>query len=222
MPEKNDPAANGETPAGWRRWGRRLLAAYLSFHALAILDTLVPDWGVLAKTIRWIKGDGLSEEKEAYLAELDKRGTAIPPRRPFDGLFFFYRVLTGTRQDWQMFHTSPRDWNLEVELLAKDDKGNTHTLGAMFPGFSAVDVRHKGRHYHLWARYEFWNEQAYINTYLENAGTILKKSRDPYYVDLTLVIRKHLINKLEKIRETGEIATVDSREFWLPRDVWKD
>ena len=200
--------------------GRWILAIFCTFHALAILHTLIPDYGFLGKTLRWLEGDDITEEREANLIKLDARATDIPPRRPLDGPFFNYKVLTGTRQDWQMFHTSPRDRLLEVELLAKDSNGNTHTLGAMLPDFSPVDVRRKGRHYHLWARYEFWNEQAYINTYLENAGALLKQSENPYYTDLTLVLRKHLIQDVEKIRETGEIASIETREFWLPRDAW--
>ena len=203
-------------------WKRKIVALFFVFHSIAVLHTLVPDWGLLAKTIRYLNKSSLDESTAERLATYDALSVALPPRRPLDAPFYHYKVLSGTQQDWQMFHTSPRDEMLEVEVHARDIHGKTHRLGAMLPDFSPVDVRGKPRHFHLWARLEFWNEQKYVHAFLDTAGRLLKQSESPQYVDLTLVLRKHMIQDLDTIKKTGEISRLHTREFWLPRDQWKD
>lgn len=205
----------------WILW---LLAAALTFHGLAILQTLIPDWGLWARFFpepppRFAPMN--AGERDEMVAKA-RKVAAYPPIRPLDSVFFNYKVLTGTRQDWQMFQLPPRDSNLEVVLELRDSEGKTHTMGPVMPGFEDVDVLSDGRYYHLWGRYEFWNETSYIQTYLENMGRLLKKSEDPVYKDLKLIYRKHLIQPPESIAESGEISKVSIREWWLPRDAWKD
>ena len=205
--------------AGWLRW---LIALFLTFHALAILHTLLPDWELWAKNIRWWHGDDITEEQKDRVRELEARSVALPPMRPLDPIFRNYKILSGTRQDWQMFHSSPRDHDLRIFLEAKDDQGTVHILGAGLPGFYAFDLLDENRYYHLMARLEYWNEEEYVNRYLDHIGTLLKQSEDPRYLDVTLVYEKHIIQKLDAVRETGKIATVKRKEFWRPHDMWKD
>ncbi|MEZ5328464.1 MAG: hypothetical protein R3F19_25760 [Verrucomicrobiales bacterium] len=206
---------------GWFLW---LVAAFLTYHCAAMLHTLVPDWGLVER----FRSDAasadqpLSSAELSAIAELDRKAAILPPVRPCDFAFVAYRILTGTRQDWQMFLAAPRDSNLEVVLEARDSNQQVHQLGAILPGFASTDNLADGRYYHFWARYELWNEMAYIQTYLENVGRLLKKSEDPYYKDVTLIYRKHIIQSPDEVARSGKISKVETREWWSPRDGWGD
>lgn len=200
----------------WVAW---VVSAFCAYHALAILHTLVPDWGLLfrfASTAAASSGEPLTESKKVELSELNRKAMVLPPERPMDGMFLNYRILSGTRQDWQMFHLAPRDHDLEIVLEARDVDGRSHLLGPNLPGFEEVDVLEDGRFYHLWGRYENWNEQSYINTYLEKVGSLLKQSQDPVYKDFKLIYRKHILLTPEEVAATGMMSTVKTREWWHP------
>ncbi|MGK0189310.1 MAG: hypothetical protein ACI9R3_005127 [Verrucomicrobiales bacterium] len=206
----------------WVLW---LVALVLIYHSCAVLQTLIPDWGLLVR----INGDSermkavdLSPTEREELVENFRKASLFPPSRPLDSIFLNYRILSGTRQDWQMFHAPPRDEKLEIVLEARDSNGAVHVLGPILPGFEIVDTLKDARYYQLWSRYEFWNETSYTRTYLENVGRLLKQSKDPVYKDVKLVYRKHLIKPLDDIANSGEISKVAIREWWLPRDAWPD
>ena len=95
-------------------------------------------------------------------------------------------------------------------------------LGPSLPGFTDVDTSVDGRFYHMWARYESWNNLSFINTYLENVGQLLKESQSPRYRDVTLIYRKHIIQAPEEVATTGKMSVAESREWWLPREAWPD
>ena len=207
----------------WFIW---LAAGFLTYHSVAVLHTLVPDWGMMAR----LRSDLDKESSEhrpaaaqlAELAERKRRAETLPSIRPGDGAFLKYRILTGTRQDWQMFHVPPRDSDLEIHLEARDSNQQVHQLGPILPGFRDADLLVDDRYYHLWVRFEFWNDMAYIQTYLENVGQLLKESEEPVYKDVTLIYRKHVIQSPDEIARTGQISKVVTREWWSPRDAWGD
>ena len=203
----------------WVLW---LTSGILTIHVAAVLHTLVPDWGLVArfKSLAPPKVDPPTPAERAYVAELNKNAAAFPPRRPLDSWFLNYRILTGTRQDWQMFHLAPRDRDLEVALEARDSAGKVHQLGPVLPGFEEVDLFDTGRSYPLWGRFEFWNEGAYVESYLENVGNVLKQSEEPIYKDVTLIYRKHVIQPPDEIVSSGKVSEVSKKEWWLPRDAW--
>lgn len=215
-------------PAGENALARRpvwllgLLVAGLSFHAVAVLHTLVPDWGLLSRIAAAHMSDPPTREQLATVARFNEKARELPPARPLDALFRSYRILTGTRQDWQMFHQAPRAHDLEISLEARDADGGKHLLGPVLPQFQPVDLRRQGRFVLLWGRFEVWNDLAYINSYLEKVGRLLKASTDPVYQDVTLVYRKHLIQSPDEIARSGSIARIETREWWLPREAWKD
>ena len=194
-----------------------VVSALLIYHVVAVLHTLVPDWGLVARFAALV-----SSGEVPASAETRDKAAAFPPIRPLDNLFLTYRILTGTRQDWQMFDLAPRDHNLEIVVEARDSVGTVHEFGPVLPGLKNVDVLADGRFYPLWARFEFWNETNYINAYLENVGKLLKQSDDPVYRDATLIYRKHVIQSPDEIRSSGNVSRITKREWWLPRAAWTD
>ena len=204
----------------WFVW---LIAGFLTYHSAAVLHTLVPDWGMMAR----LQSDTDTESSEhrpsaAEQAERNRKAATLPSIRPWDGAFLTYRILTGTLQDWQMFHVAPRYSDLEIHLEARDSNQQVHQLGPILPGFRDADLLVDERYYHLWARFEIWNDMAYIQTYLDHVGRLLKESEEPFYKDVTLIYSKHVIQSADEVARTGQISKLETREWWSPRDAWGD
>jgi len=169
---------------------RVVAAVFFSWHTLAMLYTLFPS----------------------------EPGT-VPPARPLDGVFGAYRVLTGARQDWMMFHTAPNVVDLEMEIVARDESGAEHRLGAVLPGFQDADLIEFGRYYHFWARVRWWNDERYVTGYMARVKELLEARSNPRLVDFTLIFREHIVSRLDEMKETRKLSSVHENVRWFPLHV---
>lgn len=74
-----------------------------------------------------------------------------PTLLPF-GLAHAYEVLTGSKQNWNMFGTIPSLRDYHVRLVITDADGKERGLGPLLPGFQDYPLPERARLYNLFER----------------------------------------------------------------------
>ena len=88
----NSGASSIASRPAWIQW---TVAVFLTYHALAMLHTLVPDWQLISRFAIAAAGDSPTDEEKARVSRFTKKAEVFPPTRPLDGMFRTYRILSG-------------------------------------------------------------------------------------------------------------------------------
>jgi hypothetical protein len=142
-------------------------------------------------------------------------GQDLPGYYPVD----LYRLVTGSRQMWRLFHTIPVMRSLRIHLEATQADGKILTAGCLLPGFTPYPLPENSRFFTLFERMlthpigELYRE-AYIRkvNHLQNANTPLEE-----HLEWNLVFEGEAIRNLFYSRIDRQVSAPFTKRFGTPK-----
>jgi hypothetical protein len=116
-----------------------------------------------------------------------------------------YRQLTGTEQDWGMFHTIPtvREKLLTVEVA--DASGPVSEFGPILPGLKPYATHSRIRYYYLLNRMTAPGS-SYFDPYIDQLREAVAKDSPGIPVEFMLKTETDYIRLIKRIQEDGKMT----------------
>lgn len=135
-----------------------------------------------------------------------------------------YERLTGCRQRWEMFRTTPTHFDYRVGIVITDAEGRERTVGPLLPGFQPWPVPENARFYNLFqsmlnGTLDGTKRDAYVGlriAYLRRVDDALKAQRlIAESENWSLELDEDYIRHVWHIRQDGVISLRSSTRFSL-------